>query len=112
MICDLFTTADLVVARYLRFSLEQLYVLRNICIIPAAAVCVARYLSFSLQQAYVLRDISDVHYSRSMCCEISEMFSRAHVCVARYLSLFPTADVRVARYLNCALQQNYVLRDI
>ena len=33
-----------------------------------------------------------------MCCEISELFTRADVCVARYLS--------------CSLKQTYVLRDI
>jgi len=39
-----------------------------------------------------------VHYTRRMCCEISELFN--------------TADVFVAWYLICSLQQTYVLRDI
>jgi hypothetical protein len=61
-----------------------------------------------------------------MCCEISKLFSRADVCVARYLNfflcrksmfcevsnLFSTADVCVARYLSCSLEKKYVLRDI
>jgi hypothetical protein len=49
-----------------------------------ADVCVPRYLIFSLQQKYLLRDIKDVHYSRLRCCEISKLFTQADVCVARY----------------------------
>jgi len=34
-----------------------------------------------------------------MCCEISELFTRAGIYVARYLSFTTTGDVCVARYL-------------
>ena len=60
-----------------------------------------------------------------MCCEIFELFTTADVCVARYLScsleqtmcceiseLFTIADVCVGRYLSGSLEQAYTLRDI
>jgi len=56
-ISELFITADVCVARYLSYSLQQTYVLSISELFTTTDVCVARYLSCSLKQTYVLRDI-------------------------------------------------------
>jgi len=46
-----------------------------------------------------------------MCCEISELFTRADTC-CEISELITRADICVARYLIFSLDQTYVLRDI